>query len=459
MASNPSVQTSDSSNQIQLTSFLRKWYWFVACLLGAGAIGVTHYFTVTPTYRVAARLLVEQQGQPLDDISGEASQDAAFLPTQAEIIASQKVIGRALKAMKTPIKVKDGEQPLDFILERLEVSPLVGTNVISITYEDSDPSLAIERLNLVIKSYRDELSDREQSTHQQTILLLTEQLGKLREELRVLQTDYQALRRNSPLLGQDHDSAAIQRGMLTRLSEEVIATKNQRVVLENQLDSLTGLQTESGVQLTSFTPTQVDNQLSPAKWASVELLSKLSTDGFINGLNPQVDLLALQQAEVEYAELRKQFGEIHPQVLAVRERVSTLNKRLEVLLHSAPEAIRRELARLARQEKNLNTLYRDEFESAKKLDEFLVKEQSVLDEITLVKTAHDTVVTQLNTLKLADRALAEGRASFSINVLDGPEMSDELVWPEPKILIALCLLAGLGCGAIMVVITEKLKRA
>ncbi|MEW4565560.1 hypothetical protein AB1K70_23735 [Bremerella sp. JC770] len=448
---------ASSSDQISISTFLRKWYYFAITIPLCLGLGVAHYFLVTPTYVVSARILIQERGRPLTPQEGN-SLDQNFLPTHAEILSSPTVIGRAIPSIPNAKVDSPDKSPIDQVLERLEVRPLAGTNVISITYTDEDPAWAIDGLTNIIDSYRNYLTEREQSGHQETIVLLDKRAEKLREEIAGLQAEYQQVRSQSPLLGNDLDAASVQRNKLMRVGEELVRTQSQRIVLENQLETLIAMRKEAGEPNIHLVANPALPDQSSSQRKIVELLARLNAEGLLTGAHLQTDLDTLLAAEVEYAELRKHHGEKHPNVVGVMNRIETIEKRLDDVASSATELVRQETNSLRRRETQLNSLYQDEFLEAKKVDQFLVQQQQKQDEIDLVKAAHDTIVMQLNELRLADQAVSEGRSSVLVSVLDGPVLTDELLWPQPKPLFGICVLAGLASGFCMVFASEKLKQ-
>lgn len=447
---------SANSDQIRVSTFLRKWYYFAITIPVCVGLGIAHYLLVTPTYVVTARILIQERGRPLTPQDGNQL-DQSFLPTHAEILSSPSVISKAVPHIPNAEVDSPDKSPIDKVLERLEVRPLAGTNVLSVTYTDENPLWAIDGLTKIIDSYRDYLSEREQSGHQETIVLLDKRAELLREEIAGLQVEYQEVRSKSPLLGNDVDAASVQRNKLMRVGEELVRTQTQRIALENKLETLLAMapdQADQKIHLVAkpAIPHKFDNQRK-----IVELLSRLNAEGLLAGAHLQTDLDTLLAAEVEYSELRKSYGEKHPSVLSVADRIETIENRLDDIVASAPELIGQETSALKRRETQLSSLYKDEFAEAKKIDEFLVKQQQKLDEIELVKSAHDTIVLQLNELRVADQAVTEGRSSVVVSVLDGPILTDELLWPQPKPLFGICLLAGLASGFCLVFASEKLK--
>lgn len=445
----------DAVDQISITTFLKKWYYFAVTVPVCLGLGIAHYLLVTPTYMVTARVLVEERGRPLTPQNG-GSLDRNFLPTHAEILKSPAVIDRAISKMP-PIEMDDeDDSPIDDVLKRLKVEPLVGTNVLSVTYTDEAPSRAINGLNEIIQSYKQYLSASEQSAHKETIVLLSQRADNLRNEIRGLQSEYQTIRNDSPLLGNDSNAAQVQRNTLIRLGDELVATKSRRIALENQLESLVAMQKQRNEGDFQFVAKPGDNARRVSDRQSVELLSRLNSEWLLTNSNLQTDLQTLLNSEVEYSELRKKLGEKHPDVIAVQVRIEALEERLGAVVDAAPDMIRRESQSLQRREEELALLYEKEFTEAKTMDQYLVKEEQKLAEIVLVKSAYDTIMMQLNELQVADQAVSEGRASVSVRVLDGPELADELVWPQLKPLLGICLIAGIASGLGLIFVSEKL---
>jgi len=437
------------AGQIDLIALVRKWYYFAFSIPLCLLVGLLHFLTVEPTYQVTSQILVQQHGAPLSDQPSQPF-DTAFLPTHAEIVKSPAVIIGVIPQMPhLTEKLDPNDSPVENVQKRLDVRPLVGTNVIRIAYEDSDPDQAIEGLNLILESYRSYISAAEHSSYQESILLLSKRAETLRQEIAKLQRDYGEFRRGGPLLGEDHDSASILRNTLSRLGEELMTVKSRRVSLQNELETmLARFGDDEDPQFVA-----IQNQTDDSREIA-SLLSRLIEQGMIGGVGVQTDLEALMALELDLARLEKLNGEKHPEVLATHNRLAALTTRLKKTASTAPALIRNEVDSLHRKEGDLAKLYQAEFKKAKELDGHLVTEQQKLDEIQLLKTEYDTIVAQLSGLQLADDGISTGRASVDVQVLESPELNAELLWPQPKILLALSVLAGIALGGLMIVCSE-----
>jgi uncharacterized protein involved in exopolysaccharide biosynthesis len=456
------TSTHDFASLINLDAIWRQRKLIVLCVGLTLSLGVVYLAVSSPKYSVEARLLVEDRGRILDPES--ASKDD-FLPTQAEIIRSPTVLNDVLKTLALPVLDESGESNLASILKRLQVEPLLGTNVLSIEYHNSDPELAVRTVNAVIIGYKTYLKGIEQAMHQETIALLAEREKSLRAESCRLHADYEQLRTNSPLMGQDRDAAQVQRAMLMTLGESLTTAKRRRIELSNQLNNLFPPFEAPLAELGdgTFPTTITTNNLSARRrrgerdWrVTIDALSRMTREGLI-GLEDLTPIQqALLEAESRHTELCARFGPKHPEVLGVRQVIDSLESRLSKTAVGAPEMLETELAAIRQQEQSLTDLYNREFKQAKTTDSFLVKEQQLLDEIQSAQTAHESLVSQLDSFELADQALIEGRMSITVDVLDGPELINDLVWPQPIPVLGLCGLIGLAGGIVLVGVRQQL---
>ncbi len=445
---------------IDLRSIWRQRLLVIACILAALGLGAVYLRISTPEYQVAARLLVENRGQPMQ---ADALPEKGFLPTQAEIIRSPKVLSVAVADLGLPPQTPTGGSQVVSVLKQLQVEPLVGTDVLSVEYTHEDPDLAIQTVHAIVDGYKKYLQETEQTAHRETIAILVTREQMLRKQMSALRSDYENLRTTSPLMGQDRDAAGVQRALLTTLGESLATNRRQQIELRNDLETFTRkgnklLTAKSKPDSATDRPTRDTTVAFEDFRPSIDALSRLARDGTLRVDDPTPIQSALLAARSRGVELSTRFGPKHPEVKGVQRMIESLESRLIEMVHAAPQLWEQELASLERKEVSLEELYHEEFNEAKRVDAFLVKESQILDEIQSVQTTHDTILGQLNTLELADRAVTEGRASVTVSVLDGPELVDALGWPQPTPLLGLCGLIGLGTGIVLAAMRHQLTQ-
>jgi uncharacterized protein involved in exopolysaccharide biosynthesis len=165
----------------------------------------------------------------------------------------------------------------------------------------------------------------------------------------------------------------------------------------------------------------------------------------------------LSEALVREAELSQKFGHKHPEIRAVRGLILSLRERINQTVVNAPEMVDRELESVREHESRLTSAYEEEFSRMKEIDSFLLREEQALSEVERVKLVHDTILTQLNELHLADEAVSEGRSSVAIRILDGPTIDTDQTWPKPLPVLALCAVVGACGGFVLVSAGEQLR--
>ncbi len=444
------------------------------------SLGAVYLATARRTYQVKARLLVEERGRPLETAQ-RPGDNKGFLPTQVEIIRSPAVIQQVVEALSiTP--GPDGGSPVLDIVEHLEAHPLVGTDVLTLNFQDSNPALAIEKLQAVIAAYQGYLRTSEQGTYRQTITLLTDREQQLREELSDLHQELVELRRSSPYMSDDGTASEVQRTVLTGVSQALSATKGRTVQLRGLLKEMTAFRDAeiAASESERMFPTALDSHQDDshqdavpllsdpidgptdrtrADWLdAVEVLSRVVKGGLASLEDPAPVQQALLEARSRETELSQRFGQKHPDLRATRRLIASLEQRLRRAVMEAPVVLERELESLEHEESSLLALYNSELAKAKEADAFFLKEQKTREDIERLQELHGSIVSRLSDSRLADQALSGGRASVFVKVLDGPQLVNDQVWPQPVPLLGLCGLMGLAGGFVWVVLAEQFPR-
>ncbi len=463
-------------SQITLEALWRRRGIFAFSLIVSLALGGVYLALARPTYQVNARLLVEKRSKPLED-EPRTSDSKDFLPTQAEIIRSPAVIQLVVESLAI-VPGPDGGSPVLDIVEHLQADPLVGTDVLSLGFQDSNPTTAIEKLQAVIAAYQSYLKQTEQGAYRQTITLLTDRELQLRRELSQLHAELIELRRQSPYMSENGAASEIQRTVLSGVSQSLSDTKSQRVQLQSLLKDMTAFRdaeiaaNESQQTFpTALTPARgtldaaehaagrTDSEGRRDWLAAVEVLSRVVKGGLASLEDPAPIQQALLAAQSRATELGQRFGPKHPELRGAQKLIASLEERLRRAVMAAPAVLEREIESLGHEEANLIELYNNELAAAKGADEYHLKEQKTREDIQRLQQIHDSIVSRLSDSQLADQALSGGRASVFVKVLDGPQLVNDQVWPQPIPLLGLCGLMGLAGGFVLVVLAEQFPQA
>jgi uncharacterized protein involved in exopolysaccharide biosynthesis len=440
-----------------------KWHVIGVTLL-AGFLGGVFLAVVQPTYEIQARLLVEQRGMPLEQVSADPRGNKEFVATQAEVVRSPAVVGRAVESHALQAPDAPETDPVTAILEELHVAPVLGTNVLSVQYVSIDPEHAQKTVQGIIESYRAYLHEHEEDSQIEAIELLTKSEKELRMDLAQRERDYIKLREQSPLLGgQGRDAVDVQISQVTQLGQTLHSVTSRRLELSNLLDAMREANRVADTRVADRA------QYVAMRTASSEGRSTLNvqpasftTEGLIPRFTQQTqapDLVAIQQelsrARTQLQQLSSEYGSRHPSVRSAEAQAKAWNDRLAEFLRSAPATLEQELAALARQERQLQELYDAELKKAKSVDSYLIREQQALDGITRVQAMHSSLLQQLQHWQLTEQAIADGRSRITFRVLEEPVAAEEPAWPKPKLVLAVSLALGLCAGLALVFVRDS----
>ena len=439
----------------------RKWY-LVGFVLFSLALGGAYLAQLQPAYEVEARVLVQQRSSPLDQGKQLAMADQDFLATQAEIIRSPAVVQSAVKEWRLSCPAGSLLEPAEFVLKNLTVEPILGTAVLAIRMRSPEAGEAVRTVEAIIASYREYSQKADRENHIGILRMLTGDEKRLREELDGLTAKYVELRKQSPLIGQGKDAAAIQNLFVTNLGQEVTEAKSRRLALEGQLkllvDSAGQLAAEDlkSIQLVAAeTATGHSATAGVSTTQGSDQAARVSPEleNFADGNFTEISRIRteLNRARATEKELSQSYGPKHPTVTAAAAQHAAWESRLEEILREAPVILQGEVQTARLHEDRLVSLYEEEVRKVKEADGYALQEQQALEEIERVRTVYGTIVTQLQQWQWADQALAEGRSRVQVSVLEAPVASRQVPL-APVLLLAVCGLVGLvgGFGAISI---------
>lgn len=457
-----------SSGPLDILEILRQWRTLATCAAVSLVLGAVYLIVAPATYEAEARVLVQKEGLSLDrrDL---VRAEKHFLETQAEVIGSPLTVSQA-------VQVACPTTPVSKAVAALRVDPVVDTNVLKISYRSRQSTEPGAMIHAVIEAYRTHLKEVERDTYTETLVLLSDQEKHVRRELEELESQYEELRRGNSLVGQGDDAFHVQTMQLRHLSEQLVTTKGNRIALENKLHGLAlavkgnreqlhaistagelaGWQIASHVRepdvAMAFYAAIADNSVYDS---AAQQLIREEASSRIRAIADAERELAATQSKLH--ELERKFGYKHQELLAVQRQVAGwkelrtqrrsdwvrfLGERAE----SLSSAIQQRIDNAKLTEDSLAVMVEAERRKAKDMDNYLLKEQLMLGNIKRVEKLHELTLTKLSDFELADQALAGGRASVTVRLMEDPKEKERLVWPRPILFLPLCLVLGLAGG-------------
>jgi polysaccharide biosynthesis transport protein len=451
----------------------RKKYVLIASLLAGVGIGFGYLRLAPTTYQAQARVLIEPRGLASGLGSDPRAANLEFLPTQAETIRSPITVSRALKSVQiTPPSGADLTtfNPVLFVLGSLRATPVLKANVLTIDYQSTIPEEAVAVISAVIESYRRDVTEADRGTWATNVEMIAARERELRHDLEALQSAYVELRQNSPLVGGvGHEAKVVALAKINELGSQLAETERRRFDRQTRLSAVATAQawSEPRPPVTTQAAVGTDNQCVTRVVALKPVLSRLDSN-LLEQVLPHVEPLEARSLEEVEQKLRlakfgleqldATYGPKHPDLISANAEVTEFEVQLQQRLQNIVSGWKSEVQVLKAAEQRLQAAYAAERQQAKGVDVYLVKEEMLQGNIKKIEQLHATTLTQSEQIQAAEKAVAEGRSSIQMRILDGPRLLEDMMWPKPKILLAAAATLGLVAGCCFILLSDVIKR-
>jgi polysaccharide biosynthesis transport protein len=321
-------------NDILFILFRHKWKILLCAVLGIVAAGCIYFF-LPPIYESKAKLIVRYvvDRSATDNLDASVKtpgmQDENLINSEAEILTSQDVamqvadvIGPELLVGPSKNKAMAPEAARE-ILRSLEVTALKGSNIISISYKNSDPVLAKQVLEQLVKFYFDKHLEVHRSVG--AFDLVTRQTDQLRGELSQTEKELRELKAKAGITSLTEDTAALSAEMtktqqdLNTAEAEIVSQEARLHEIEkwnsgeeakqsaNETKQLANATRQPNASVTDEYRSMV-NRVAQLRQAETELLSKYTS---------QNRIVKVKQAQIEQLEKqRRDLEKKYPGLLA-----------------------------------------------------------------------------------------------------------------------------------------------
>jgi capsular exopolysaccharide synthesis family protein len=282
----------------------RHWIPATATFAGIVTLSLITALVSKDVYQAEARLLIEPDQTSnrigIEDGNPEVKKtvlDKDPIETEAEILGSRTIVEKVIQELDLK---SDNGKPLTYktVKKALKVQPVVGTDLLQISYENPDPDVAVSFVNRAVELY----SDGYALFNSETALKDGDFVKQKLPQLEVAVEDAEAELRNfknrngiSDLQGQitaDIDSVAQVEGQIN----EVSANLNDVNARYNRLQGQLGM-----------------------SWQEASAVSTLSQSASL-----QETLTQLQKVKVQLAQQRNLLSDSAPQIISLKEEQADL---------------------------------------------------------------------------------------------------------------------------------------
>ncbi len=287
--------------------------WLPATATCLSAIALSFCFAMSQQeelYLAKARILIEKSNKSsqftgIQNSNSEienVTRDGDPLATQAEILQSRPIIERVIQELD--LKSDSGEL-LNYgaVLGNLKVEPLLGTDIIEVSYEDPEPVSAAAVANKVIEIYMEDDTANNRAEARAARQFMLAQLPQLEQNVNEAEAELRNFKNQN---------------QLANLSEETSELIRKNSQLENQIEEVTA-------QLESINARY--NLLSGRLGLTQEQAAAM------NALNESLAVREtfkkLHEVKLNIASERNRFSESAPQMISWREQERELQTLLD----------------------------------------------------------------------------------------------------------------------------------
>ncbi|MCP6763082.1 MAG: polysaccharide biosynthesis tyrosine autokinase [Fischerella sp. CENA71] len=305
------METNSYTQETEIQQYIlvlkRRWRLILSIILASIGLSGLALFTQKPEYQADGILLFKSDrtssltkvGEKIGDLEA-LMREGNPLETQAVIVNSHPMLQEVITALE--LKDKQGKL-IDPELLKINVKPIVGTDVLKVSYTSNDPELAAAIVNQLMKSY---VKNNIQTNRAQVSAageFIKEQLPNSRRELeRAAEALRQFKIQNRVIQLAEESTAAID--IISKLDQEM-----------NQI--------KAALADISAQETQIASQLNVSQNQAVTVASLSQIPGV------QEVLTELQKVQTKLANARAIYTEKNPIVIDLKNKQATLNSLLQ----------------------------------------------------------------------------------------------------------------------------------
>ena len=306
------MENSQISGEIHqyLLIIKRRFFPAFGVFLFVFILGTVTTILKKPTYEARASLKLRKinPSSSLTDLSKEIGDISSLglksnpLSTQVEVIRSQPLIEKTISDLK--LQDKQGKTlKVSQILKALQVKAVTATDILEISYQDSDPKLAAQMVNTLVDNY---IEYNTRVNRSEAILareFLQKQLPTTEATLEQLEASILKIQEENQIISLEEESASIANSLqairqsIDETRSQLASSTSQAEFISNQL----GMNSEKALVTTAF------NQSSAVEQS----------------------LQQLKLLESQLAEQQSRFTEANPKIIELKEKIQLQQELLQ----------------------------------------------------------------------------------------------------------------------------------
>ncbi|WP_319419241.1 GumC family protein [Pleurocapsa sp. FMAR1] len=287
----------------------RRWVPATATFAGIVALSVAAALASEKVYEAEAQLQIRpDRTSAILNINGDPdglkglTQDKDPLETEAKIFQSRPVIEKLIKELDLK---SDSGKPLTYknVKSSLKADPVLGTDILQITYDNPDPDIAVAVVQRAVELYSEDYASFTRSGNVRAKDYVKKELPKAEKSVREAEENLRLFQN---------------RNRTANLNEETTATIGSISAVENEID-----QVKAQLQDVDARYSRLKSQLGMT-WQEASAVSSLS-----QSVGVQSTLEQLQKVKLALAQKGNVLSDSSPQIISLKEEQADLTALLK----------------------------------------------------------------------------------------------------------------------------------
>ena len=279
-------------------------------------------FILPESYSSTARIEINPDVTDIPNMTGSmpsyGNYDPYFIQTEFETMQSEKVLGRVIDSLdlnnKWGVKYNGGvplktEDTMQFLKQRMSLSPERNTKLIDITVYSEDKEDAARLANGIAQAYQDYRLDLRSTNTLKGIAVLMTEFQAEEDRIQAVQTNVDRLRKELNIVDTDPQSTGpsptLTQQQLQHYKDQQIEKENDFMKLNVESSELHALQATNPVELRDVLPTMI-------------------SDPELSGM-----LDALHTVQQNLAQLKVDYSTNYPDVMRQQKKADELNTEID----------------------------------------------------------------------------------------------------------------------------------
>ena len=454
-----SGQVSDEPS-IDLASYWRlalKYRFLIAgCFLGALVIGAALTLLMTPIYTAQATLQIDREAARIinsEDVtpSENMMQGEEFFQTQYGLLRSRSLAERVIESLGLArsnemlealgVDAPEGSgtaaaqasrrraAALKAVQENVSVSPVRGSRLVSVGYNNADPTLAARIANGFAENFIQSNLDRKFESSSYARAFLEERIAQTKERLESAERQLVAYATNQQIInvGEPSEGAASSSATESLTSSNLVALNS------------------------ALARTRAERVAAEERWRSAVTSDLMTLPEVLQ--NPTIQRLTEQRAllDGEYRQKLSIYQSDYPEMLQIKARIDESDVQIQTIAANIRSSIRSQYEIAANQERSLQAQVNSLTGDVLDLRDRSIQYNILQRELDTTRTLYEGLLQRYKEV-----GVTGGVTANNISIVDFATPPLKPSKPNLLLNLALSALLGLGLGFLVALVFEAL---